>query len=154
MGDSVPELNETLFLNLRAPINAILANSRGSAYISNDDGPQIFIDNAVTVNEGNSGTTPQRFTVRLSAASTQTVTVNWATANGTAGPVDYNVASGTLTFAPGDVEKTITILVKGDTLVEPNETYKVNLSRPVYAILGDSVAVAYIRNDDSAPGGS
>jgi hypothetical protein len=92
--------------------------------------------------------------VRLSAASTQTVTVNWATANGTAGPVDYNVASGTLTFAPGDVEKTITILVKGDTLVEPNETYKVNLSRPVYAILGDSVAVAYIRNDDSAPDGS
>jgi chitinase len=106
----------------------------------------------MTVNEGNSGTTSQNFTVRLSSASTDTITVDWSTGNGTAGPADYTVANGRLTFAPGETQKTITVLVKGDTLVEPNETYRVNLTRPIYATIGDSQGVAYIRNDDSAPG--
>jgi LysM repeat protein len=151
-GDAIPELNETFFLRIQWATDAIIADSRGSAYIRNDDGPSITIDNAVTVNEGNSGTTPQTFTVRLSAASTNTITVDWATANGTAGPADYVVASGRLTFAPGETQKTITVQVKGDTIVEPNETYRVNLMRPTLAIIGDSQAVAYIRNDDGAPG--
>jgi hypothetical protein len=150
IGDAVAELNETLFLDLRMPTNARITDSRGAAYIRNDDGPGIAIANARTVNEGHAGTTPQTFIVTLSAASEQTVTVDFATANGTAGPNDYTVTGGTLTFAPGETSKTITVLVKGDTVVEPNETYKVNLSRPTYAVLADSQAVAYIRNDDTA----
>jgi hypothetical protein len=152
IGDSVAELNETLFLDIRTPTNATIVRSRGSCYIRNDDGPQIFIDNAVTVNEGNTGTTPQNFVVRLSAASTNTITVDWATLNGTAGPADYTIANGRLTFAPGETQKTITVLVKGDTLVEPNETYRVRLTRGTFATIADSVGIAYIRNDDSAPG--
>jgi hypothetical protein len=151
-GDAVAELNETLFLDLLTPINATIIDSRGAAYIGNDDGPTITIANALTVNEGNSGTTPQNFVVRLSAASANTITVDFSTANGTAGPADYTVSSGRLTFAPGETSKTITVLVKGDTLVEPNETYRVNLARPTFAVLSDSQGVAYIRNDDSAPG--
>jgi serralysin len=152
LGDSMAELNETFFLDIRTPTNATIVRSRGSCYIRNDDGPQIFIDNAVTVNEGNAGTTPQNFVVRLSAASTDTITVDWATLNGTAGPADYTVANGHLTFAPGETSKTITVLVKGDTLVEPNETYRVRLTRGTFAVIADSVGIAYIRNDDSAPG--
>jgi hypothetical protein len=62
------------------------------------------------------------------------------------------VANGRLTFAPGETQKTVTVLVKGDTLVEPNETYRVRLTRGIMAVITDSVGVAYIRNDDSAPG--
>jgi Tol biopolymer transport system component len=152
IGDSLAELNETFFLDLRTPVGAPIARNRGSCYIRNDDGPNITIDNAVTVNEGNSGTTAQTFNVRLSAASTDTITVDWATLNGTAGPADYVVANGRLTFAPGETQKTITVQVKGDTIVEPNETYRVRLTRPIYATIADSIGIAYIRNDDSAPG--
>jgi hypothetical protein len=151
-GDSVAELNETFFLDIRTPTNATIVRSRGSCYIRNDDGPQIFVDNAVTVNEGNVGTTPQNFIVRLSEASTNTITVDWATLNGTAGPADYTVASGRLSFAPGEIQKIITVEVKGDTLVEPNETYRVRLTRGTFAVIADSVGIGYIRNDDSAPG--
>ena len=69
------------------------------------------------------------FTVTLSSASTETVTVNFATANGTATTADhdYQGASGTLTFAPGETTKTITILVYGDKKKESNETFFVDL---------------------------
>ena len=154
VGDAIAEANEAFFLDLKTPANATLATSRGKAFIRNDDGPGISIADAVTVNEGNSGTTAQSFTVTLSAASTNTVTVSFATANGPAtggaGPNDFTVTSGTLTFAPGETSKTITVLVKGDTAVESNEKYFVNLSSPTFAILTDSQASAFIRNDDSA----
>ena len=105
--------------------------------------------------EGNSGTTEQKFTVTLSAASTNTVTVAYATANGPAtggaGPNDYTVQTGTLTFTPGQISKIITVLVKGDTTVEANEKYFVNLSSPTFAVIVVSQASAYIRNDDAAP---
>ena len=85
----------------------------------------------MTVTEGNSGTVNAAFTVSLSAASGQTVTVNYATANGTAvAPGDYTAASGTLTFTPGVTTQTLTVPVNGDTLNEPNETFFVNLSGP------------------------
>ncbi|MDQ3748130.1 MAG: hypothetical protein M3367_03805, partial [Acidobacteriota bacterium] len=84
--------------------------------------------NNVMLNEGNSGTTAFTFTASLSAASNQTVSVNFATANGTAtAGEDYTATSGTLTFAAGEVNKTLTVLVNGDTFAEGNETFTVNL---------------------------
>ena len=86
----------------------------------------------------------------LSAASTQTVTVNYATANGTAiAGADYQAASGTLTFSPGQTLKSVTVPVSGDTLVELNETFSVNLSGAQNATILDSQGVATITNDDS-----
>ena len=149
VGDTVAELNETFFLDLKTPVNAAIADSRGSAYIGNDDGPDIFIDNALTVAEGHSGLTPQDFLVRLSRASTDTITVDWATANVTAGPNDFIAASDRLTFYPGETQKLITVWVTGDTLHESNETYRVNLTRPTYAVIRDSQGIAYIRDDDT-----
>jgi alpha-tubulin suppressor-like RCC1 family protein len=152
IGDDVAEFNETFFLNLGAPVNATIAKSRGVAYIRNDDGPRIFIDNAGTVNEGHSGMTLQHFTVRLSEASTRTVTVDYATAHGTAGPTDYVAAAGRLFFAPGVTSQIITVQVRCDMLLEPNETYRMNLSKTAHAVIADSQGVAYIRNDDSTLG--
>ncbi len=147
-GDTVPETNETLFFDLTSATNATLADSRGATSVKNDDGPGLSIDNSL-VDEGNSGNTPQSFIVRLSAASTNTIKVDWATAPDTAGPTDFVAASGTLTFAPGQTSKVITVQVKGDVLVEPTETYKVNLSKQTFSVLADAQGVGTIRNDDS-----
>jgi len=69
--------------------------------------------------------------VTLSAASASTVTVNYATANGTAtAGSDYQTSSGTVTFTPGQTAQTVLVPVNGDTTVELNETFVVNLSTP------------------------
>jgi hypothetical protein len=79
-----------------------------------------------------------------------TVTVNFATADGTAvQSSDYQSTSGLLTFNPGEVSKTITVLVNGDITNEPNETFFVNLSNPVNATIARSQAVGTILNDDT-----
>ena len=83
-----------------------------------DDEPRVSI-NSVTKNEGNSGTTQFVFTVSLSAASSAAVSLNFATANGSAkSPEDYAAKSGSLSFAAGQTSKTITVAVKGDRTFE------------------------------------
>ena len=75
--------------------------------------------------------------VTLSSALNQTVTVNYATANGTAvAGSDYSTNSGTLTFIPGETSESITVAITNDTTVEPNETFTVTLTAPVNATLG------------------
>ncbi|MGH2651226.1 MAG: matrixin family metalloprotease, partial [Actinomycetota bacterium] len=77
--------------------------------------PTISIDN-VSVTEGNAGTVNAVFTVSLSASSGQTVTVNFATADGTAvAGSDYVATSGVLTFNAGETSKSVTVVVNGDT---------------------------------------
>jgi hypothetical protein len=103
----------------------------------------------VTVAEGNSGSVAATFTVTLSAASTQTVTVAFATGTGTAtAGSDYQAASGTLTFAPGETSKTISIPVVGDRVAEPNEIFVVNLSNPTNATISDGQGVGTIADDE------
>jgi hypothetical protein len=111
-----------------------------------------------TVTEGNAGTVSAQFTVTLSAAATQTVTVQYATADGTATAgtgSDYQAALGTLSFAPGDITpKTVTVLVNGDTVVEATETFVVNLSNPTNATIADGQGLGTITNDDAPPASS
>ena len=110
--------------------------------------PSITVD-AVAISEGNTGTTSATFTVTLSATSAQPVTVQYATANGsaTAGG-DYQAASGTLTFAPGEISKTVTVQVNGDRLAEPNETFVLNLSAPTNATIPGGQGVGTILDDE------
>jgi hypothetical protein len=113
--------------------------------------PTLSINN-VSQNEGNSGTTAFVFTVTLSAASASTVTVNYATADGTAtAPGDYASTSGTLTFAPGATTQTITVNVVGDTTPESNETFSVILSAPTNATIAAGTGTGTIVNDDAGP---
>ena len=112
--------------------------------------PDISISDAGIV-EGNTGTTSAQFDVELSAASTQTVTVSFATADDTAtAGDDYVAANGTLTFAAGETLKTVSVPVNGDQLVELDETFVVNLSAAQNAIITDGQGVGTITNDDSA----
>lgn len=112
--------------------------------------PMITINN-VSVTEGNAGTVSLTFTVSLASASTKTVTVNYATSDGTAkAGSDYQAASGQVTFAPGETAKTFTVLVNGDTLNEADETFFVNLSGASNAWIG-SRGMGMIVNDDPLP---
>lgn len=114
--------------------------------------PSLSISDA-TVTEGNAGTVNAVFTVTLSAASTQTVTVSYATANVTAmAGSDYVAASGTLTFAPGTTSQTLTVAVNGDTVFEGNETFLVTLGSPSNATIARGQGTGTILNDDTAPG--
>src|SRR5262249_19215270 len=98
--------------------------------------PTITI-NDVSVNEGASGTIAAVFTVSLSSASAESVSVHYETADGTAlvSDNDYQPVSDTLTFAPGETTKTIKVLVNGDTVSESDEDFFVNLSSPVNATI-------------------
>nr|MCW1957125.1 glycosyl hydrolase family 18 protein [Mycobacterium sp.] len=113
--------------------------------------PAVSIANT-TAAEGNAGTTNAAFTVTLSKASTKTVTVGYATANGTAtAGSDYTAASGTLTFAPGVTSQKVNVAVTGDTTVEPTETFTVNLVNATNATLATAPATGTITNDDTTP---
>src|SRR5262249_36515762 len=81
------------------------------------------------------------------------VTVQYATADGSATVADgdYTPVSGTLTFAPGQTQQTVTVLVKGDAVAEPDETFFVNLSSPTNAVLGTSQGTGTIKDGYSGP---
>ncbi|MCE9524936.1 MAG: FG-GAP-like repeat-containing protein, partial [Planctomycetales bacterium] len=116
------------------------------------DTPSLSI-NDVTVVEGNTGTVEAAITVTLSASSSQEVTVHYATGATPTGSqstvgVDYQAASGTLTFAPGETSKTITVLINGDRLVEETEAFVVNLSGASNALIADGQGFGTIVDDE------
>ncbi len=99
--------------------------------------PTISIDD-VTVEEPSAGTANATFTVSLSETSGDTISVDFATADGTAtGGVDYEDQDGTLSFSPGQTTKTINVVINSDSTVEQNETFFIDLFNPTNA----SVAV-------------
>jgi uncharacterized delta-60 repeat protein/CSLREA domain-containing protein len=112
--------------------------------------PTLSIDD-VSITEGNSGTANLTFTVTLSASSNMTVSAGYSTAHGTATTADndYQSTSGTLTFNPGDLTKTVAVVVNADQKTEPDETVFVVLSSPVNAAFSDSQGTGTILNDDT-----
>jgi hypothetical protein len=152
IGDTLDEADETFLVNLSSPVNATIADAQGvGTIVDNDPTPSLTVAD-VSVTEGNSGSVNAVFTVKLSAASGQSVSVAYATADSTAtAGSDYAAKSGTLTFAPGTTSQTVSVSVLGDTTYEANETFLFNLSSPVNATLSRSQAVGTIVNDDSAP---
>jgi hypothetical protein len=103
------------------------------------------------VTEGNTGTGTVSlvFNVTLNKTSAQSVSLSYATTDGSAtAPTDYTATSGTLTFAPGETAKTIAVSVRGDTLVEADETMRLNLSNPVNGVLANTSATGTIIDDD------
>jgi hypothetical protein len=150
IGDRVPESTETFFVNLSNATNATIVDDQGTGTIV-DDEPRVSISD-VTGTEGNGKkTTLFVFTVTLSAAYDQPVTVSYRTANGaaTTSNNDYVAKTGTLTFAPGETTKTITIEVKGDNRREANETFYVDLfGLSINALFAKSRGIGTIVNDD------
>jgi hypothetical protein len=155
LNDSLREGQETISISLSNPTSGVTLGSRSTSVINivdNDPLPGLSI-NDVSVNEGDSGTTDATFTVSLSVASGQTVTVNARTGLGTAASVlDYQVINGQLlTFAPGETSKTVTVKIVGDLIDEPSENFLVVLTSPTNATITDSQGVATILDNDPPP---
>jgi uncharacterized protein YjiK len=151
--DAIPESAETFTLNLSNAVNATISDNQGVGTITDNEGLSSLAINDVSVNEGNSGTVDAVFTVTLSPANSQTVTVDYATADDNAvAPGDY-VAAGplTVTFPPNTTTQTISVTVNGDVLDEADETFLVNLSNPVNATISDNQGVGTITDDDPTP---
>jgi hypothetical protein len=108
--------------------------------------------NDISINEGDS---PDPligwdFTLTLSAPSTQTVSVTVSTQAGSAtNDVDFGAGSAVVVFNPGQTSRTLTVFIKGDTVVEGTEDFFVNLSNPVNATIADGQGVGTIIDDDT-----
>ncbi len=148
-GDRLGEPDEAFLVDLSSPTNAIIADGQGVGTIL-DDEPRISI-NDVTKAEGKlRHTTLFTFTITLSAAYDQAVTMSFSTANGTAtAGTDYVAKTGTLTFNPGETTKTITIAVKGDNKTEANETFYLDLfGNSSNSLFSKYRGIGMILNDD------
>lgn len=103
---------------------------------------------SIAVNE-NAGSAS--LTVTLSAVSAQTVTVQYATSDATAiDGGDYTATSGTLTYTPGQTNRTVTVPLLDDAVAEGSETFSVSLSSPSNATIAPGAGVVTITDDDAA----
>ncbi|SIR89146.1 type I secretion C-terminal target domain (VC_A0849 subclass) [Sphaerotilus natans] len=166
LDDAVYEGPESFLVNLSVPTNSVILDGSGTATIKDDgtgtivdptptdpppapddDRPRISINDPAEVNEGD-GTNTVTFTVTLSNVSDLPVTVAYATANGTAlAGADYVAQNGTLTFAPGETSKTITVTILDDAVYEGPESFSVELSAPTNSVILDGSGTATIKDD-------
>jgi hypothetical protein len=147
--DTFYELNETLHVTLSNAQNGSIAVGTATGTIMNDDAmPVLSVANASAFK--NSGSIS--LVVTLSAASGLPVTVDFATADGTAtAGSDYSASSGTLTFAPGVTTQTIVVPLLTDSVVEPPETFLVLLTSPANATLGRGTTTVTIQDPATIP---
>jgi hypothetical protein len=143
--DKLSEGDESFTLNAGA--------ATGTATIADDEPVMPFVGALdAAVQEGNASTTPLTFAVLLSNPSARPVSVEVATQNGTAiaGQDFVALAPTTVTFAPGETAKQVTVAVTGDTIPEPDETFTLVLAQPVNAVFAGqrTAALGGIFNDD------
>jgi CSLREA domain-containing protein len=155
LDDALDETTEVIGLHLtNATGTGTIGVPADSQLLIIDDDPQpsLRIDD-VAVIEGDSGTVNAVFTVTLSAVSSFNVQANYATVDGnaTAG-TDYQAAISQVVFNPGDLTKTISITVNGDTTPEVNEVFIVHLTGATSASIADSNGIGTILSDDAAGG--
>ncbi len=163
VNDAVYEGTESFTVDLSSPNGLVIADGSGVATINDDELPTLpglSIDN-VSVLEGHlvenrRSTIPQqtsmRFTVTLSAATSKAVSVKYAAKDATAtlGGKDFKSSLGTLTFSAGQTSMTVVVKVFGDVIVESDEFFTLELSKPVNAAITDGTGTGTILNDDFA----
>jgi hypothetical protein len=143
--DSTPEAEESMTLTLSAPDGATLGDATAKGTIKDDDANVSVSVADAAAQEGN----VVEFKVTLSKASGLQVKVEWETDNGTAvQPGDYEKSDGVVTIAAGDLSNTFKVKTVDDDTDEVNETFKVTLSAPHNATIGDGTAVGTIRDND------
>ena len=114
--------------------------------------PALSVANATAAEPDAGQSATLDFVVTLNRAASGTVTVDYATSDGTAtAGADYTAASGTLSFQPGETSKTVTVTVLSDAHDEGSETLTLTLSNPTGAVIGDGEATGTITNDDHIP---
>ena len=151
IGDTKPERDETFSLVLLSATGALLDRTPASATLIDDDTlPEVRVVGS-SLREGDSGISTASFVISLSEAWDQPVVVSYATRDGSAktNDSDYIQSVGSVTFASGETEKTVSVSVVGDTRAEIDETFFLDLSSAENATLAIATATATIQNDDS-----
>jgi hypothetical protein len=148
-GDTTVENNETFFVWLSAVSGATLQDGQGVGTITNDDAVGLRLGDA-SISEGNSGTKLLTFTARLTQASANTVTFKANTQGNTASAGSDFVSLPLTGFSipAGQLTRSFTVTINGDTAVENNETFFVWLSSVAGAALQDGQGIGTITNDD------
>lgn len=145
LSDAVSESSETFYVNLTSPsAGSSISDGQGVGTITD---PTTFSISDASATEGSQLT----FTVTISGPHPQTITVDYATADGTASSAgkDYSAKSGRLTFHPTDTSQTLNVPSNQDRTVEGDEYFYVNLSSPSGgAIIVDGQGVGTIVDDD------
>ncbi len=156
LGDTLDEYDEQFFVWLSNADGGQITDSQAIGIIQDDDDAPLVTVSDFSKNEGSQRkTTSFIFTVSLSEASSKWISVNFATADGTATVADgdYYSTSGTVTFAPGETTASIVVTVRGDKKKEASETFSVNLSDANEATISDSEGIGTIVNDEGGKGG-
>lgn len=150
--DGVDEAGETFTVVLGSPSLGSLISGPGTAVftiLDNDLPPEVSIRPGASIAEGNAGVAPLPVTIVLSAPSSFPVSVKCTTADGTAtAGYDYAPAADTLTFAPGETSRTVSIPVIADVVAEADESVLLNLSNPVNAVIAVPQGQAVIVDED------
>jgi hypothetical protein len=144
------ELSRAFSLVLTAPANASLAKASGTGSIINSvpRTPAAYVEDA-SVWEGNGEVTMLGFNVRLSEPSSTPITVDFATADGTAiAGVDYGAKSGTLTFTPGKTVRAVLVAIYGNASLQPARSLLVNLTTSSDIRIAKAQATGTILDDD------
>jgi len=154
IGDALDEGDELFTVQLSNPVNAAVERGIGTGTIVDDDhgGPALPFASIGDVNvvEGNSGLNLASFTLRLSLASASVTRVRFQTQDGTAtSGSDYLPVSGEITFQPGETVKTFTVVILGDTVFEPDETFNIVITGADNATFFSTAATGTILNDDA-----
>ena len=151
-GDTTDEPDETFTLQLTAGPGATVGDGQGLGTILDDDPQPTLSVGDVTLTEGTGSETSAALVVSLSNPSSNAVTVQYATADGTANAgTDYTSVSGTLTIPPGQSSGQISVPVAGDTIDEPDETFTLQLTAGTGTTVGDGQGLATIVDDDPQP---
>lgn len=129
--------------------NGVSADGLGTI-VDDETRPAVLNIGSATIREGDTFTRTVKLGVTLNEIATQTVTVHYATAPGSAHVgTDFTAKSGTLTFKPGQIYKPVSIPVKGDLLNEGDESFTVQLSSPANAVIDHATGTVVIRDDDN-----
>ena len=148
LADLTGEGSESFFVDLSTTSAVGISDSRGEITILDDD-ILVSIDD-VTQTETN-GTTTFDFTVRLNGVPQNSITVNYALANGNAlGGFDFDATPGSVVIAPGTASTQLSVTVTGDATAEDDENFFVNILPSSDYALADGQGIGTILNDDGA----
>ena len=146
--DTVAEPDESFEIVLSSPVNATLASGVATGTIrDNDTAPTLSVSGA-TGEEGGEAV----FAVTLAGTTSLTVSVRYSTLEGTArAETDYGTSTGSLTFAPGETSRTVSVALRDDVTDEPDETFYLQLRSPVNATVVTDTGTGTIRDNDAEP---
>ncbi len=145
-GDTVAESTESFPVNIFNATNATISDGSGTATITDNDAAPVASIEDFTTPEGDANLTLD-VKVTLGSVSQQPLTFDYRTIDNSATVADYDLLGGSVTFPANQTERTIPLVIKGDVLDEPSETFLIQIVRPADGAVVDTTTVTITDND-------